>query len=440
MTIRRLLITFIAFLSLYMHTNCPAFADAAPQIYYERGVKLAVPESGTEFKLRTEIASYYLYTSVNQRGGDYSSGRNAFAIQRANLIAAGNFEEKRFSYFIKHNFADSESNNHSGVSEDFNIFTGMAADSVLGPNYPTSTENRFLEAWLQWNSPDNTAKIRVGRQKVPFGLQLAMQETELQFINTSLFVQAVQTNFDPSDSKARTLRLSDRQDGVTGHSFVTAGDNWGVGYTTGIFKQSIDGTSYELDNSGGGTDVMLVLGIDFIGGGYDRSFEGDKYYSDAFAWTIGVGGTFSRVRMPTAYRYYPIIPVSSPSEVVYVWNGNVNAGIKYHGFSLQSEFFINYTTPRGNGADNCNVGYYAQAGYFLVPKDHELAFRFSGLALDKDFGSRRESFEYSVIYNYYLAGDFLKFQTGVSYYDLKIPQVGERYVIIRFISGFSGVF
>ena len=98
---RRLFIyIFIACLLSYTATAVSAFASD-PQIYYDRGVKLAVPELGTEFKLRTEVATYYSYTNINQRRGTYSYNSNSFALQRANLIAAGNFADMRFALIIR---------------------------------------------------------------------------------------------------------------------------------------------------------------------------------------------------------------------------------------------------------------------------------------------------------------------------------------------------
>jgi hypothetical protein len=376
-------------------------------VYYQRGAKLAVPSAGFELKLRTEIAGYYSFTNYsapknNTATGivDKSGSKNSFDIQRANLIVAGNVADKRFSYFIK----------YGAVNTDFGIYGDLF--EVTNPN----NGGELLETWGQWNAPNNNAKLRIGKQKLPFGLQRAMQDTDLQFVTPALSNQLMLAGFDRLADKNKIFTLSDKFTGITGQSVVQSSDNMLVTWTTGVFNQ----TAATND----GTNVLGLFGVNFAGNGYDRTVEGDRNYSQNLAWTTGLTGTFTRL--------------SLEGRSVDVLNGVLDAAFKYRGFSWQSEGVVNYAND-ATREDSVNIGYYTQLGYFIAPQIHELAFRFSGIDSDRDLSNNR-GFEYALNYNYYLVGDFLKFQAGVSYYDLKLSQVDKKYQVVKGLVGLSGVF
>jgi hypothetical protein len=120
-----------------------------------------------------------------------------------------------------------------------------------------------------------------------------------------------------------------------------------------------------------------------------------------------------------------------------VISGNADFGIKYSGFSTQGEFFLRNT--QAGAASQNDMGYYVQAGYFLVPKHFEIALRHSGLwddtgndginlnmnngsitglggvndGVDETADSDNE-YEYTAGLNYYFKGHDLKIQAQYS--------------------------
>ncbi len=111
--------------------------------------------------------------------------------------------------------------------------------------------------------------------------------------------------------------------------------------------------------------------------------------------------------------------------------------LKYQGFSMTLEgfyqhidadsgevAFANTFGPGRNNADPLtgeiidgheldNFGWYAQAGYFIVPKAFELTSRISSVCVDNS----NDSYEYAGGWNWYLSGQDLKLSMDVSYID-----------------------
>ena len=88
-------------------------------------------------------------------------------------------------------------------------------------------------------------------------------------------------------------------------------------------------------------------------------------------------------------------------------------GLKFKGFAFQGEFFFRNTTPGDTALKTANdIGYYAQAGYFMLPKRLEFVTRASQIFLQ---GIQNDKAEFSAGVNGYLMGQNLKLQTGYSY-------------------------
>ncbi|MDR2337775.1 MAG: OprO/OprP family phosphate-selective porin [Deltaproteobacteria bacterium] len=402
---------FICFVGLFfVNLTCFLYPNGLraeePNIYYQRGAKLAIPSAGFELKLRTELASYYSFTNYSAfktrtTNSIQPDSKNSFDIQRANIITAGNVADKRFSYFIK----------YEAIKTNLGIYGDLF--NSADPEH----SGKLSETWGQWNAPNNYAKLRVGKQKIPLGLQRAMQDTELQFVTPALSNQVMFGVFDTNlNEKNKIITLEDKNTGIMGQS-VTPYKNLLISWTTGIFNQE-PGTNSN-------TNVLGLLGVNLVSNDYDRTVEGDRQYSQALAWTAGISATVTRLNLER--------------RTVDVLNGALDFGLKYRGFSWQSEGLINYANA-GRHGDAVNLGYYTQFGYFIVPQLQELAIRFSGIDFDKGF-SQKAGFEYSLVYNYYLVGEFLKFQAGLAYYDLKMSLANsEKYQVFKGLVGVSGVF
>ncbi len=87
-------------------------------------------------------------------------------------------------------------------------------------------------------------------------------------------------------------------------------------------------------------------------------------------------------------------------------------GFKYKGASLQAEYFLRHNNPTGTAKSTKDHGYYAQAGYFVIPNHLEIAARASQYL---KAGASNNKSEYTGAVNYYFFGHDLKLQGDYSY-------------------------
>ncbi len=146
-----------------------------------------------------------------------------------------------------------------------------------------------------------------------------------------------------------------------------------------------------------------------IAGGWD---ETDVKYEDKFKAVIGasvVSNAKERDRK-----------LADTDSII----GNVDLGMRYRGFTWDSEYYIRSNDPESNdGGDTVTSdGFYTQAGYFVLPKKLELAARYSLLDPDNDLPDDFQK-EYAAGINYYFRQHRSKIQTDFGHY---VTEIDER--------------
>ncbi|GEM_PF-811782 len=121
----------------------------------------------------------------------------------------------------------------------------------------------------------------------------------------------------------------------------------------------------------------------------------------------------------TGARLTDILPdtVTEFTELLY----GVDWGYKYRGWSFNNEYFFRSIFDFA-GADVDTLfdwGYYAQLGYFIVPKKFEVAGRYSTVLGNSSTlgGGLHSGDEVAGTFNWYIRGHSLKFQFDVSHYN-----------------------
>jgi len=95
--------------------------------------------------------------------------------------------------------------------------------------------------------------------------------------------------------------------------------------------------------------------------------------------------------------------------------GNIDLGMRYRGFTWDSEYYIREKDPEDNDDSITSDGFYTQGGCFVLPKKLELAVRFSMFDPDNDLTDDVQK-EYSAGINYYMRGHRSKIQTDIAHY------------------------
>ena len=333
-----------------------ATSSAAPaKLSYADGVKIEAPDAGFDMKINLLIqatASYTDYENASERG---LNDKTSFDIPRARLIFGGNLLNGEVSYFLQADFVG----NQNDATDDNTDDTGDTSE--------------LKDAWLRWNWNKDIG-LQMGQFKVPFGRQELVNDHLLQFISRS------QASDDFTPGRDRGSMIS----GKTGD----------IGYALGVFNGQSDGENFNT----AGVDPDLQGGgqVYFSSSNYgSRKSEGDYEQTEGVGFTAGVSSDV--MQGTNDGDDFTLVEVAG------------DAGLRSEGLSLQAEYFWASYDPDGGDNSN-NTGYYAQAGYMVVPKEWEVAGRFSGVNPDSDgspLGSN-DQYQYALAINRFYNGPNLK--------------------------------
>lgn len=321
---------------------------------------------------------------------------------------------------VRYGFVDRQNNATTVAGDDFHhsfmvrraylTFTGHAFTKDLTYdltiNATATAAGQTLEyGWFSYKFLD-AFQVKAGLFKVPFNRQEITSSGKQQFVDRSL---------------ANERFNLDRSIGVIIH---------GTGYDKKIeyYLAGINGRATRLtQNVSNEVGATLRVVWNPLGEyGYKESAVDNKEEVDM---TVGIAGAF----------YHEEPTVSATQDRVLM--GNADFGVKYKRFSFQTEAFMRQTDPGAAAQAVMDIGYYAQAGFFLVPEHFEIAARASSLFDDvgdnattnvwfnngsltnlgglfdgvDEAGDADNEHEFSLALNYYIKNTNIKVQTQYSF-------------------------
>jgi hypothetical protein len=325
-----------------------------PQVGYKSGFYIQSPDE--KYKL---VISGYLQLQFEylREGGENNYG---FRVRRARLSFLGNLFNKDFTYKFQFDFAK------------------------------FSTE-LLLDAYVNYRMFDGDFEVQVGQQTIPYIRQHQISSSAQMFVERSLasneFINTDDVDTD-GDGVPDKLSKNGRDIGIQlqGKPFDKK-----LEYQAGIFNgNGTNTTNINNDFLYMGRVVWNVLG----NAGY--SYEGDLDHSEHPSVFLGGSGNYN-------------VRTVSKDKVVHA---GLETGLKYKGFATTGEFFFRNIKP-GSGllAESNDYGYYAQAGYFVIPKRMEVAARASQVFFA---GLQNDQAEFQLGVNGFIYGNNLKLQTDYS--------------------------
>jgi phosphate-selective porin OprO/OprP len=249
-------------------------------------------------------------------------------------------------------------------SMDYVFEVDFAAGGFNPTGQPATQENTFwtpvpTDMWVQMNEVPVVGTVRIGNQKIPFGLDRLNSARLLNFMERSFLV-------DASEGSAFN---NNRNPGVS--VFRTYGEEQRVYTAAGAFK-----TTRALYGYGVGDGEYTVTG----------RVTGLPVWNESEKYFIHVGGAMShrdpvdgatrlRVRPNVRPNPLPLVPIIADTGLIPCENvdeyGIEFAGV-YKSFTFQSEYqayVLNSATNPAIGRNIGNVlfeGWYAEALYFLT--------------------------------------------------------------------------
>ena len=195
--------------------------------------------------------------------------------------------------------------------------------------------------------------------------------------------------------------------------------------------------------SGSGLDNRMGFygRVQYAGAGTNADFTDspDLAWHKHLVWAIGAAAGYESQNssfdaFPSSQSTAELLGLSSGSAPGFYGpmavNGNLyrataDGHVKYRGFSFNGAIYFqqyNDELPAGATTDTFRdifgrgslfqVGYFGEAGYFVVPHQWEVAGRFGELLTE---GGDKQQFEYTLGVNYYIFGENAKVQAAVTY-------------------------
>ena len=305
-----------------------------PISYVEgRGIVFRTPDNMFEGSLGFNLQTRFTHIDLDSRFGGIDA--NQFRVRRFKLFMSGFAFDPRLTWRVQLEFAGS---NAARTLED---------------------------AWLGWKFADPLA-IQMGQYKTPFSRQELVNDGFLQFPERSLATDA----FKPSrDIGFMTF-------GSLGQGLFT--------YQAGVFGGT--GQSNLRTNS----SVMPVLRLVANPIGKMGATEMDIEDHEKPALSFGANGFINTLRKTSDLAFEAELNYAGPAgwlgrnvgqfqlgERVDIQSWGLDAQFKWRGFSLQAEGYWGQAKGQTSAARVYAYGWYAQAGYFILPEKLDLAGRYS---------------------------------------------------------------
>lgn len=269
---------------------------------------------------------------------------------------------------------------------------------TLNANPGAVASDVLHDSWINYRFAD-PAQILFGKHKLSFNRQEINSDGKLQFVDRSL---------------ASSRFGLDRSIGLLFH---------GKGFDKKLeYYLTVANGRSTRTTINGNQELAYIARVAYNPMGELGYSEGDTDDTQKPLLSIGAAATY--------YQEEPAVSAAQDDVMM----GNADVAFKYRGFSFVGEFFYRQTDP-GAAAKVKDAGYYAQAGYFIVPKKFEIALRASSLFDDlgnngggvyfsngsltglggvndgvDEVGDSQNEHEFSSVFSYYFKGHNLKLQ------------------------------
>lgn len=297
-------------------------------------------------------------------------------LKRVKLVFDGNVYSKDLTYNLTLNFT--------------NIANGTTSNGGLLEN-----------AWANYKLR-NELQVRVGQDKVDFGRQWLTQSTAMQFVDQSHVTAAFTPSYDTG------VRIHGKiADGLLNYSITGTG---GVGQNT--FRTTTD-NAFSARITVNPLGEMKNTESDVEYSAKPLLSIGSNFYRNTIAKTAAT--TFETNNLGYAKANTGWFGINSAaqtfrtSEAIDFNMFGADAAFKWKGFFITGEYMFGEAEGQSSKYKVIAQGFYAQAGYFIVPKTVELAYRYA--YLDPNRNANNDLWiENSVAASWYINEHNLKLQ------------------------------
>lgn len=348
-----------------------ATSSAASKVYWNNGTRFEFPDNGFTTSFATHLEERYQFIDNPEEVG----GKNVsdFEFTKARIIISGTALHNEFSYYLMPDFVGSSSS------------TG-------------SRGTNLQDAWIAWHACD-WADIKMGQFKTFISRQFQTADWKRQFPNNS--VASDYFSFGRQQGLATEMRFADNQVVLN------------AGVWNGTSNYGTDGGIEGINNPGRDTKHSGAVSVRWNAMGEIDAFEeGDVNWTDDLALSFGAAYGID----DSAFSGKGVEPRRDLHAI------SADANMKWRGLSVHGEFFDDVIDPEKSDDDINPLGFYLQAGYFVMPKKLEVGARYGYIECDNGTSpglcSGLDSFnEAAAVVNYYWWKHNLKASLSYEYYN-----------------------
>lgn len=276
--------------------------------------------------------------------------------------------------------------------------------------YATDTHKGLIETYINYRLIDE-AQIKVGQMKTPFARQELTSDGALQFVDRSIVVDAFKPTYDIGAMLNGKI--------ANGLAYYYAGIFGGAGQTStrntndNLFVaravvNPLGDMAYSEADLDGSAKPLLSIGADYFRNTLNKT-------AAATATSTGLDNSISNYAASGGWLYKGTVnsaAFAAVNDKLDVDSYGADLAFKWLGFSLQGEYLLAQAVNQRSGGILRAQGYYAQAGYMVIPKTLEVACRYSYLDPNRD-AANDHMIETIGAVSYYFNKHNLKLQADV---------------------------
>ncbi len=316
---------------------------ASKALSYKPGKGFTFSSEDEKFKLSLGGRVQARYTFTDLEDNSKSADSSKWEVRRMKLWLAGNAYSKDLTYLFQADFTQGSS-------------------------------SKLLEhAYLNYRLIDEL-QILAGQTKVPFGRQWLNSSGGLQFVDRSVVSDTFRPGYDAGVKLSGDILngLTTYEVGVYGgagqSTTRTVNDNAVAARVTVNPFGKVAYTESDLDNS---VKPLLSLGGNYYGNTLQKT--GASTLETNNVTLAGTSGWLGKG-----------LSTFNASEKVDVNSFGADAVFKWRGLSAQAEYLLGQADGQTTSKTLRAHGFHAQAGYCIIPKTLEAAFRYGYLDPNRD--------------------------------------------------------
>jgi phosphate-selective porin OprO/OprP len=242
--------------------------------------------------------------------------------------------------------------------------------------YAKDNKTGLINAYMDYKIIDE-AQVRVGQYKDFFGRQEVTSDGALEFVDRSPVADAFKHGYDIGAMLYGKVAggIANYNVGVFGGAGQTnTRDSNDNAFIARVAVNPLGDMAYSEGDLDVSQKPLLSIGANYLYNTLNKTtpaagptYDSTASYTNSSTGWIPASTTFGNAR-----------------DKIEVFSYGGDLAFKWMGFSLQGEYLLGQAEARHGNQNQRAQGYYAQAGYVIIPKTLEVAFRYSYLDKNRD--------------------------------------------------------